>query len=466
MRAWSLKSFRETDAFRTISYVIITALLGGCLALSGCDIDTLVSKDGPKDKKAGVIEREGDGTGESAASPGAITVIDVNGDEHETEVSVIEAGENEDNSSTSLPERSLAQVAQNISMSDDENFAYSELSESGKTCYAEIYSILTDMLEKVELSSRDTDEIDQAFRAVMVDHPEIFYVKGYSIGKYMNGKMLKRIVFSGTYTMDKTVVENKQSEVEAYVDDVVRGCPKGAGDYDKIKYVYDYLIRHNEYVPDSENNQNILSVVENGKTVCQGYTKAMQLILGRMGIFCTLVNGTACGANGVPDSAQLANAKDAEWGGHVWNIVKCNGLYYNIDVTWGDAVITLMKDDGTLSQNVDVNYEFFLVDDATLDETHAPEPVVQMPYCNSMEDNYYRHEGLYFTDINSDQFYRAFESALSSGQTVMYLKASSDDVYRKIKDHLFVEENIFKYIGRTNVRYVEFADRDMIMISL
>lgn len=466
MRAWSLKSFRETDAFRTISYVIITALLGGCLALSGCDIDTLVSKDGPQDKKAGVIENEGAGTGEGGASPGAITVIDVNGDEHETEVSVIEAGENEDNSSTSLPERSLAQVAQNISMSDDENFAYSELSESGKTCYAEIYSILTDMLEKVELSSRDTDEIDQAFRAVMVDHPEIFYVKGYSIGKYMNGKMLKRIVFSGTYTMDKTVVENKQSEVEAYVDDVVSGCPKGAGDYDKIKYVYDYLIRHNEYVPDSENNQNILSVVENGKTVCQGYTKAMQLILGRMGIFCTLVNGTACGANGVPDSAQLANAKDAEWGGHVWNIVKCNGLYYNIDVTWGDAVITLMKDDGTLSQNVDVNYEFFLVDDATLDETHAPEPVVQMPYCNSMEDNYYRHEGLYFTDINSDQFYRAFESALSSGQTVMYLKASSDDVYRKIKDHLFVEENIFKYIGRTNVRYVEFADRDMIMISL
>ncbi|MBR4573520.1 MAG: hypothetical protein IKO16_01305 [Lachnospiraceae bacterium] len=461
-----MKSFREIDAFRTISYVIITALLGGCLALSGCDIDTLVSKDGPKNKKAGVIERKGDSTGESAASPGAITVIDVNGDEHETEVSVIEAGENEDNSSTSLPERSLAQVAQNISMSDDENFAYSELSESGKTCYAEIYSILTDMLEKVELSSRDTDEIDQAFRAVMVDHPEIFYVKGYSIGKYMNGKMLKKIVFSGTYTMDKTVVENKQSEVEAYVDDVVSGCPKGAGDYDKIKYVYDYLIRHNEYVPDSENNQNILSVVENGKTVCQGYTKAMQLILGRMGIFCTLVNGTACGANGVPDSAQLANAKDAEWGGHVWNIVKCNGLYYNIDVTWGDAVITLMKDDGTLSQNVDVNYEFFLVDDATLDETHAPEPVVQMPYCNSMEDNYYRHEGLYFTDINSDQFYRAFESALSSGQTVMYLKASSDDVYRKIKDHLFVEENIFKYIGRTNVRYVEFADRDMIMISL
>ena len=435
--------------------------------LSGCDVDAIISGD----KKPGGIKLQNDiddvpGDSGSSSSAGAIQVIDVNGDVHETEVSVIEAGEDEDNNSTTLPERSLAQVAQNLSLSNEKTFAYSELSESGRNCYTEIYAILDDMLEKVELSSRDTDEVDQAFRAVMVDHPEIFYVKGYSIGKYMSGNILKRIVFSGTYTLPKDVVASKREEVEAYVSDVIAGCPSGAGDYEKIKYVYEYLIRHNEYVPDSENNQNILSVVENGRTVCQGYTKMMQLILGRMGIFCTLVNGTACGANGVPDSAELANAKDTEWGGHVWNIVKCNGLYYNIDVTWGDAVITLMKDDGTLSRNVDVNYEFFLVDDATLDETHDPKPVVPMPYCNSMEDNYYRHEGLYFTDINSDQFYRAFESALSSGETVMFLKASSDDVYQKIKHHLFDEENIFKYIGRTNVRYVEFADRDMIMISL
>lgn len=456
-----MRSSRETKGFRTIAYVMITALTLSSSMLSACNIDELVSGD-KIPAVTGLDEVPGDGSKTSSG----IQVIDVNGDIHESEVDVIEEGEAEDNGSGSLPETSLAQVAQNLSFSDEPNFAYTELTESGKTCYTEIYAILTDMLEKVEISSRDTDEIDRSFRAVMVDHPEIFYVKGYSIGKYMNGNMLKRIVFSGTYTMDKEVVEEKKKKVDAYVDEVLAGCPSGAGDYDKIKYVYEYLIKHNEYVPDAANNQNILSVVEDGRTVCQGYTKAMQLILSKMGIFCTLVNGTACGTNGIPDPAQLADAKNSEWGGHVWNIVKCNGVYYNVDVTWGDAVITLMRDDGTLSQNVDVNYEFFLVDDATLDESHAPEPVVPMPYCNSMEDNYYRHEGLYFTDINSDQFYRAFESALSSDENVVYLKASSDDVYQKIKSHLFDEENIFKYLGRTNVRYVEFADRDMIMISL
>ena len=399
-------------------------------------------------------------------TPGPIKVIDINGDIHETSVDVIEESEEEDNASNPLPDRSLAQVAQNLSLSDEANFAYSELSESGKTCYREIYTILSDMLTKVDITSKDPDEVDLAFRAVMVDHPEIFYVKGYSIGKYMSGNTLRKIAFSGTYTMTKEVADQKREAVEAYVDNVISNVPQDGNDYDKIKYVYDYLIRHNKYVVGSENNQNILSVVENGITVCQGYTKMMQLIMQRLGIFCTLVNGKACGRNGVPDSEDLADAQNAEWGGHVWNIVKCNGMYYNMDVTWGDAAITLMNNDGTLSNDIDVNYEFFLVDDESMMQTHDPEPVVTMPRCNSMEDNYYNHEGLYFTHVDPEQFYRAFDSAYARGESLVFIKASSKDVYDDIKRHLIDEQNVFEYIGRTNVKYVEFDERNLIMISL
>ncbi len=390
----------------------------------------------------------------------------MNGDVHETSVSVIDESEAEDESAESIPVANLAKIAQNISYSDDSNFAYTELSESGKTCYREIYAILYDMLDHVELTSRDPDEIDLAFRAVMVDHPEIFYVKGYSIGKYMSGSTVRKIAFSGSYTLTPEEVEKGRAEVDDYVAGVISRCPSDAGEYEKIKFVYEYLIRNNEYVPESENNQNILSVVENGQTVCQGYTKAMQLILTRMGIFCTLVNGKACGANGVPDAQELSNAENSEWGGHVWNIVKCNGMFYNVDVTWGDAVIKLQSDDGSLSRDIEVNYEFFLVDDASLDQTHEPKPVVTMPRCNSMDDNYYRHEGLYFTQIDPDQFRRAFESAYSSGEEYMFLKAADEDVFSRMERHLFNDQRIFEYMGRTNVKYVEFPERNLIMISL
>ena len=282
----------------------------------------------------------------------------------------------------------------------------------------------------------------------------------------MSGDKLKKIVFTGTYTVDASEIEEKRAEIDEYVDAVIESCPDDGSDYDRIKYVYDYLIKNNVYDPDSENNQNILSVVENGRTVCQGYTKMMQLILKRMDIFCTLVNGRACGRNGVPDSEELKDSENAEWGGHVWNIVKCDGMYYNLDVTWGDAAITLMNSDGTRSGDIDVNYEFFLVDDDELVNTHDPEPVVKMPHCNTMEDNYYRHEGLFFTEVDDKQLMRAFEAALANGESRIFLKASSPDVFFELENHMFGDEFVFKYLGRTNVRYVEFPERNLIMISL
>ena len=447
MRDLYLRSSRETDISKRITCAIFAAIMG----FSACACDSTTD----------VISES-----ENPSAPAAIQVIDINGDVHETSVDVIEESEAEDNGSNRLPSRNLAMVEANMAVFDGSNYAYSELGESARNCYCEILAILEDHLEKVELSSNDPDEIDLAFRAVMVDHPEIFYVKGYSIGKYMHGDSLRKIVFSGTYTYDTDEIAQKNQKIEDYVNSVIASCPEGGSDYDRIRYVYEYLIRNNEYTTESENNQNILSVVENGRTVCQGYTKMMQLILNRMGIFCTLVNGKACGRNGVPDQRELADARNAEWGGHVWNIVKCDGLFYNVDVTWGDAAITLMDTDGNVSDGIDVNYEFFLVDDVSLLDTHEPDPVVQMPHCNSMEDNYYRHEGLYFTDIDPEQFARAFESALSEGERYLFLKADSPEVFEKMKEHLFEGQHIFEYLGTTNVRYVEFVERNLIMISL
>lgn len=451
-----MKSSRETDIKRIIACVIITVLT--LSNLSACNVSKAIDT---------MIENETmDVAKDDPPLPGAgkIEVIDINGDHIETEVDVVEEGEAEDNAS--LPDRNLAQTASELPTPDDYCYAYSMLDENTKYTYREIFSILARMLSRVELTSKDPDEVDLAFRAVMLDHPEIFYVKGYSIIKYMNGKTLSKIAFSGTYTMTREEVNEGKEKVEEYVEKVKTLCPQDAGDYDKIKFVYDYLITTNEYVQDSPNNQNLLSVVENGKTVCQGYTKAMQLLLTKMGVFCTLVNGTACGRSGVPNAEELKDAQNAEWGGHVWNIVRCNGNYYNVDVTWGDSGITLLNSDGTLSKDVEVNYEFFLVDDEYLEKTHDPKPVVHMPRCISMEDSFYQHEGLYFTGIDPAQFTRAFESALSSGSSIVFIKASDEGVYEDIRRHLFDEQNVFEYMGRTNVRYVEFPERNLLMISL
>ena len=129
-----MKSSRETKCLKKISCVIITAIavqnLCGCSPLQKVQ-DALTKTD--------VIESEtGDeaGSGENKSPVGGgIKVIDVNGDVHETSVNVIDEGEAEDNAAEALPARNLAQVAQNLTRSGEDDFAYSELTDSCKTCY-------------------------------------------------------------------------------------------------------------------------------------------------------------------------------------------------------------------------------------------------------------------------------------------------------------------------------------------
>ena len=54
------------------------------------------------------------------------------------------------------------------------------------------------------------------------------------------------------------------------------------------------------------------------KSVCAGYARAFQLIMQKLKI---------------PTYYVLGFAKED----HAWNIVKLNGRYYNVDLTWDDT---------------------------------------------------------------------------------------------------------------------------------
>lgn len=383
----------------------------------------------------------------------SIEVYDTNGMLLETQVSVIDAG-SEPKGTVEIYAKDI--VSSGSTCNHNTCYAYGTLNADQQNTYREIYAVITGMQDDVLLSSVDTDEIDVAFKCVMIDHPDIFYVKGYSLGKYMYGDVIDRISISGTYTMTKADVEKKQQDVEQYITNVIEKAPR-ENDYDKIKYVYEYLIRTNEYDASVYNNQNILSIIDSSRTVCQGYAKMTQLLLNRMGMFCTLINGEACGNSG---------SDVMQWGPHVWNVVRCNGKYYNVDTTWGDASFALSENEPEAAVFSDINYEFLLVDDAEISGTHIAEPVVSVPACNTMEDNYYRHEGLYFSDINELQLQSAFDKAYAEGEKIVGIKASDDSVYTALENYLIKDQNIFRYIVLDNVKYVEYPERRMILISI
>lgn len=310
-------------------------------------------------------------------------------------------------------------------------YSYNMLSEQEKQIYIEILWTLRGLQKNVLLSGTDIEKIADVFQCVLNDHPEIFYVEGYTYTQYTLGNVLKKITFTGTYTIDKEEKERLQARIDSYVNKCLRGIPQSADDYEKVKYIYEYLIDQTEYDAQAPDNQNICSVFLNGRSVCQGYAKATQYLLQQLGLPAALVLGMV-----------------AEGEGHAWNLVKIDGSWYYVDTTWGDASYQSVGGRQTFPEKKipTINYDYLCVTTEQLCKTHVIDNVVEVPECTSMAANYYVREGLYLTGVDEGQLTRIFKDGYEKRNTYVTLKCASDAVYNQLKELLIDHQGIFRFL--------------------
>lgn len=312
-----------------------------------------------------------------------------------------------------------------------DSYAYQQLTESEQAVYIEILWALLEYQENVALSTMDQEEISRIFQCVLNDHPEIFYVEGYTYTKYTLGDILKKITFTGTYKMDREEIADRQARIDDYVERCLAGLPAGAGEYETVKFIYEYLIEHTEYDADSVDNQNICSVFLDGRSVCQGYAKATQYLLQKTGIRATLV---------------LGNVSSGE--GHAWNLVQIDGEWYYVDTTWGDASYQAKGSAESYPEEKmpHINYDYLCVTTDQLVKTHVIDNVVDLPVCTSMDANYYVREGLYFTTLDDEQLERIFKEGYEKGNAYITFKCASEEIYQKMQKRLIEDQEIFRYL--------------------
>ncbi len=90
-------------------------------------------------------------------------------------------------------------------------------------------------------------------------------------------------------------------------------------DYEKVKAIHDYIIKKTSYDQTLKKHSAYNALIDNS-AVCEGYTMAAYRLFTEAGISSRVITGTAGG------------------GAHSWNIVKVDGKWYNIDLTWDDPV--------------------------------------------------------------------------------------------------------------------------------
>jgi len=310
----------------------------------------------------------------------------------------------------------------------ENKYYYSQLEEDQKAVYKEILQGIQDFEEEIYIHTEDGNASNQIFRYILYDMPELFWCNGTAkTTTYKPDGQEEYSIINITYTHDSETVTELKAQIEAEVNQCLTGVPADSTDYEKIKYVYEYIVDTVEYDMSAEDNQNICSVFIGKSSVCAGYARATQHLLESMGIFCTYVPGTASGGN-------YSSPVD-----HAWNLVMCDGEYYYVDATWGDPVFAQTEEASAFAEMETINFDYLCCNDDSIFKTHTLAEGIVMPVCTSNEYDYYVMNGMYYTENNSESYLKAMNNAISAKESSVVFKFSDNELYHEAKDQILGE---------------------------
>ncbi len=333
-------------------------------------------------------------------------------------------------------------------------YAFSTLDTEEQKLYVDLVQILSEMAEDIRIRVPELDAAEEAkylahvFQCVMNDHPEFYYVDGYTYTRYTAAEKLVRITFRGSYTMSPAKRQRTQEGIDQYLEQVLAEIPVSASDYEKVKGVYTYVIQHTEYDQEAKENQNICSVFLYGRSICQGYAKAVQYLCQKLGIQATLVTGRV----------------DEE--GHAWDLVLVDGAYYYVDATWGDASYELQEDSKTKALDnpeairvPNINYDYLCVTTEQIEKTHQIDESIPMPLCRASDANYYQMEHAYFTGYDREHIKELFAKAYEQGAELVTLKCSDSTAYEEVKRMLLTAQEVFDFMENSG-KSIAYSEND------
>lgn len=264
----------------------------------------------------------------------------------------------ESSSNTTPPVSGTGSLTHNESILNNYSvkWGYNTLSSAQKELYKIFVSCAENVSEKTNIShlNLSSDDVYSAYWAFDYDNPQYLELGcGYS---YTSNS--KNIIQDVMITYARSTSNISYSDFNSTVNYVISEANKLNSDYAKLKYIHDWIINRTVYkIGNTAYETEADGVFVYGRAVCEGYSKAFMYLAQSLGFECVCVIGTG----GVYD--------------HMWNLVKLEGNWYHVDVTWDDPIMA----DG--SQVLRSNY--FLISDSQILRNHvinSPFSVPSAPY--------------------------------------------------------------------------------------
>ncbi len=313
-------------------------------------------------------------------------------------------------------------------------YAYESLSAENQKIYDQMLDAVMNHDEEVTLSTSEGRQLEDIFNCITADYGGLFWVESFRYTQYQRNGQTEMMSFSPNYTMTKEERSRAQKKIDKKAKKYLKGIKQGASDYEKVRHIYRTLIEKVDYELESENNQNIISVFLERKTVCQGYASAMQYLLGKLDIPCVIVTGMAKG------------------GPHAWNLVQLDGEWYYVDVTWGNS----KYHDDEENDVKYVEYDYLNITTEEMLQDHNPQMEFELPECTAVENNYFVQEGRYFTDLGEESVAKIgaiFRKAYEKGKSNVSIKFASRELCAQAKEFFLTDYHISDYCSGLETVY-------------
>lgn len=274
----------------------------------------------------------------------------------------------------------------------------------------------------VRSGSLTDGQVVQALTAFLHDHPEVFWISnryGYSTGENRTVVQLYAVV-------SPSECETLSQRVTKEAAQILQKLPAGADALEKEIYLYEQIIQSCQYDEEGAADDqdwrahSIVGIFLDGEAVCEGYSRALQLLLNQCGVPSMVVTGTAGGS-------------------HMWNLVRIDGQWYHADATWDD-------------HGEEPLYRYLNLTDAMIAEDHTLYPQadqveelkgdqvynVSLPACTAVKANYFWAKGVHFTaSQDTGELTQKLKKAAASGRKSVQLYVEEGVDYDQALEALF-----------------------------
>lgn len=292
-------------------------------------------------------------------------------------------------------------------------------------------------------------QLSEAVEAYKNDHPEVFWLK--SDFQYIDNYDSTSLFLSYSVQPDNSDPDRLKKAKEKFnktVDKIVDGAPKNATDYELELYVNDYLVDNCVYDKEAAESEELeghendaYGALVEKKAVCEGYSRAFQLLCNRLGVDCISISGSGDGES------------------HAWNNVRLDGEWYEVDVTWNDT-------DGDTEFPI---YDYFNLPSDEFSESHSTSPLysetslseyensdyyynVFAPVCTGTKYYYYSYSCVTVDDINdSEEVTNAIAQAAKDGEEYFAFVIDESLDFDTTADQIIYDGYLAQWIADANL---------------